>query len=297
MQHRLDVLFIPAHVLPFVLPMSHLPASVVTIHDLGYHYFPAAHPTLQRLYLHWSTRWSARAATSLIAVSQATANDLTHFYGTPAHKIHVIHEAHDLASANPPSSSTPIMRAWQRPYALYVGTIQPRKNLARLIKAYIKLHEAHDLSWDLVIVGGSGWRSAGLEAQVQARGLSDRIHFTGYVADEELPTLYTNARFFCFPSLFEGFGLPVLEAQSYGAPVMTANNSSLPEIAGDAALLVDPTDVDAIADAMLRLSQDEVLRQQLITAGYRNVQRFSWVKAAQETLAVLVAAAQSRTEK
>lgn len=297
MQHRLDVLFIPAHVLPFVLPMSHLPASVVTIHDLGYHYFPAAHPTLQRLYLHWSTRWSARAATSLIAVSQATANDLTHFYGTPAHKIHVIHEAHDLASANPPSSSTPIMRAWQRPYALYVGTIQPRKNLARLIEAYIKLHEAHDLSWDLVIVGGSGWRSAELEAQVQARGLSDRIHFTGYVADEELPTLYTNARFFCFPSLFEGFGLPVLEAQSYGAPVMTANNSSLPEIAGDAALLVDPTDVDAIADAMLRLSQDEVLRQQLITAGYRNVQRFSWVKAAQETLAVLVAAAQSRTEK
>jgi len=169
--------------------------------------------------------------------------------------------------------------------------------LARLIEAHIKLHEAHDLSWDLVIVGGSGWRSAGLEAQVQARGLSDRIHFTGYVADEELPTLYTNARFFCFPSLFEGFGLPVLEAQSYGAPVMTANNSSLPEIAGDAALLVDPTDVDAIADAMLRLSQDEVLRQQLITAGYRNVQRFSWVKAAQETLAVLVAAAQSRTEK
>ena len=292
-QHKPDVLFIPAHVLPFVLPIRRLPASVVTIHDLGYHYFPEAHPALQRFYLQWSTRWNALAATCLIAVSQATAQDLAHFYGTPAQKIHVVHEAPSPVSATPSSSGTPLMQVWQRPYALYVGTIQPRKNLGRLIEAYAKLHERYSLTWDLVIAGGSGWLSAGLAARVKTLGLSERIHFTGYVADEELPSLYANAYFFCFPSLFEGFGLPVLEAQSYGAPVMTANNSSLPEIAGDAAILVDPTDVDAIADAMLRLSQDETLRQQLIAAGYRNVQRFSWAKAAQETLAVLVAAAQS----
>jgi len=292
-QHKPDVLFIPAHVLPFVLPVRRLPTSVVTIHDLGYHYFPDAHPGLQRFYLQWSTRWSALAATSLIAVSRATAQDLAHFYGTPAQKIQVIYEAHTPTLLG---SDSPIMPAWQRPYALYVGTIQPRKNLARMIEAYAKLHESQPLAWDLVIAGGNGWFSAGLEAQVKTLGLAERIHFSGYVADKELPTLYANARFFCFPSLFEGFGLPVLEAQSYGAPVMTANNSSLPEIAGDAALLVDPTDIDAIADAMLRLSQDEALRQHLIAAGYRNVQRFSWAKAAQETLAVLVAAAQ-RTQK
>ncbi len=297
LHHKPDILFIPAHVLPFVLPVQRLPASVVTIHDLGYHYFPAAQPWLQRFYLQWSTRWSALAATSLIAVSQATADDLTHFYATSAQKIHVIHEAHRPVSAIPSRSDVSTILVWQRPYALYVGTIQPRKNLTRLIEAYAKLHEVHGLAWDLVIAGGSGWLSAELDARVKALGLSDRIHFTGYVVDEELPTLYTNARFFCFPSLFEGFGLPVLEAQSYGVPVMTANNSSLPEIAGDGALLVDPTDIDAIADAMLRLSQDEALRQQLIAAGYRNVQRFSWTKAAQETLAVLVAAAQRATEK
>jgi len=114
------------------------------------------------------------------------------------------------------------------------------------------------------------------------------------VADEDLPGLYALARFFCYPSLHEGFGLPVLEAQSYGVPVMTSNNSALPEVAGDAALLVDPTDVDAIADAMLRLSQDEELRQRLIAAGYENVKRFSWDKAARETLAVLEEAAQNK---
>ena len=145
-----------------------------------------------------------------------------------------------------------------------------------------------------MLAGGTGWLSQALDEAVKQRGLADRIQFTGYVADEALPALYRNARFFCFPSLFEGFGLPILEAQSYGVPVMTANNSSLPEIAGDAAILVDPTDVDAIADAMLRLSQDEALRQRLIEAGYQNVKRFSWVKAAQETLAVLKAAARSK---
>ncbi|MDQ3250453.1 MAG: glycosyltransferase, partial [Chloroflexota bacterium] len=140
---RPDVLFIPAHVLPFVLPVSRLPASVVTIHDLGYHYFPAAHTRLQRFYLEASTRWSAAAATSLIAVSGATAQDLTCFYATSAQKIQVVHEAHTKASLQPlPTDRTFAGQAFQRPYALYVGTIQPRKNLARLIEAYTKLHEA-----------------------------------------------------------------------------------------------------------------------------------------------------------
>jgi glycosyltransferase involved in cell wall biosynthesis len=130
---------------------------------------------------------------------------------------------------------------------------------------------------------------------IDALDLPDRIHRLGYVAEDELPPLLYGARLFCFVSLYEGFGLPVLEAQAAGVPVMTANNSSLPEVAGDAAILVDPTDVDAIADAMLRLSSDEALRQRLIAAGHANVARFSWQKAARETLAVLLKAAQAKS--
>jgi len=295
-QRKPDVLFIPAHVLPFVLPISRLPASVVTIHDLGYHYFPAAHTRWQRWYLKLSTRWSASAATELIAVSQATAADLRRFYGVSTQKINVVYEAHTQNSASAPAENLAVLARYhlQRPYALYVGTIQPRKNLARLIQAAAKLYEENSWDCDLVLAGGTGWLSQSLAGLVTELGLTERIHFIGYVPDAELPALYADARFFCFPSLFEGFGLPVLEAQQYGAPVMTANNSSLPEIAGDAALLVDPMDVDALAAAMLRLSQDEALRQRLIEAGYQNVKRFSWAKAARETLAVLEAAARRK---
>ena len=153
---------------------------------------------------------------------------------------------------------------------------------------------APDAGWDLVLAGGAGWLSAEVISQLDAIGLDERIHRLGYVADEDLETLLRHALFFCYVSLYEGFGLPVLEAQARGVPVMTANNSSLPEVAGSAALLVDPLDAGAIADAMLRLSSDETLRQALIAAGHANVARFSWDKAARETLDVLLAAAQER---
>jgi glycosyltransferase involved in cell wall biosynthesis len=290
-----DVLFIPAHVLPFVLPTRRLPPSVVTIHDLGYHYFPHAHPTTQRLYLTWSTRWSATAATQLIAVSQATADDLVRFTGVAPAKIQVIHEAR---SSLPEGDTQTVMDVRERyglrqPYALYVGTLQPRKNLVRLVRAYAQLRQRQVAEWELVLAGGQGWQAEPLAALVQEFALGAVVRFLNYVPDPDLPTLYRGARFFCFPSLFEGFGLPILEAQFYGVPVMSANNSAMPEIAGDAALLVDPTDVDAIAEAMLRLSQDEALRQQLIAAGHENVKRFSWEKAARATLAVLEAAART----
>lgn len=282
-----DVLFIPAHVLPFTLPVHRLPPSVVTIHDLGYHTFPRAHSPFQRVYLPWSTRWSARMASHLIAVSQATATDLQTYYNTAAQKITVIHEATSWPQAAWADALVRARYALPASYALYVGTLQPRKNLVRLIHAYHQLTQQQTLTWDLVVAGAGGWESAKLRQLIADLHLGDRIHCLGYVADEALSALYYGARFFCFPSLVEGFGLPVLEAQLHGVPVMTANNSALPEIAGDAALLVDPTDVDAIANAMLQLSQDEPLRQRLIAAGYENVKRFSWEKAAQETLAVL----------
>lgn len=281
------VLFVPAHVVPFTWPMHQLPPTVVTIHDLGYHVFPEAHTPFQRFYLPWSTRWSAKRARQIIAVSQATAADLQRYYNTPPEKITVIHEATSWPQMTWTDQLVRARYPLPNQYALYVGTLQPRKNLARLIHAYHRLNQRQPLSWDLVLAGAGGWASAALAQVVTDLHLSDRVHFLGYVPDEALSALYYGAQFFCFPSLFEGFGLPVLEAQLHGVPVMTANNSALPEIAGDAALLVDPTDVDAIAAAMLQLSQDEPLRQRLIAAGYENVKRFSWEKAAQETLAVL----------
>ena len=291
--NRPDVLFVPAHVLPFRLPIKRLPPSVVTIHDMGYRYYPTAHTLRQRLYLDWSTRWSATAATQLIAISQATANDLEHFYATPQEKVHVVYEATEKIKTVTPSELALLRSRYhlKRPYALYVGTIQPRKNLQRLIQAYLQLFRHEAPSWDLVLAGKAGWLSQSLYEEAQNAGFADRIHFPGYVPEADLPALLSGARFFCFPSLFEGFGLPILESQSYGVPVMTASNSSLPEIAGDAAILVDPTDVDEIAQAMLQLSQDEDLRARLIAAGRENVKRFSWEKAAKETLAVLKMAA------
>ena len=138
---------------------------------------------------------------------------------------------------------------------------------------------------------GGGWLSDALYARVAALGLGEHVRFLGYVPDVDLLALFDGAFCFCFPSRFEGFGLPILEAQQQGVPVMTANNSAIPEVAGDAAILVDPMDVDAIAEAMLRLSQDERLRAELIAKGHENVKRFSWEKAARETLAVLERAA------
>ena len=299
------VLFVPAHVVPFVLPARRLPPAVVTVHDLGYRAFPQAHPLRGRLYLDWATRWSVHAAARVIAVSAATRRDLAHAYGAPPARVAVVHEA---AAPVPPLTAGEIAAVQARyglarPYALYVGTLQPRKNLVRLLQAYASLHgaplSAADPGFDLVLAGAPGWLSAPIldeAARLERGGLAGRIHLPGYVPDGDRAALLRGARLFCYPSLYEGFGLPILEAQSAGAPVVTARNSSLPEVAGDAALLVDPEDVDALAAAMLRLARDEELRQRLIRAGYENISRFSWEKAARETLAVLEQAAKSRQD-
>ena len=289
-----DVLFVPGHVIPFVWPATKLPPAVVTVHDLGYLDYPDAHTWAQRAYLTWSTRWSTWAATRVIAISRTTATELHARLGVPADKLTVVYEA---AAPLPTPSAVDIQATrarygLARPYALYVGTIQPRKNIARLLAAHAALTRTGDPGFDLALVGAPGWRSDALIAQAAAQ---DRVHLLGYTPDADLPALLAGATCFVFPSLYEGFGLPVLEAQSLGVPVMTSHNSALPEIAGDAALLVDPTDVDAIARAMLQVSADDALRRRLIAAGYANVQRFSWTKAAAETLAVLEAAAAQRT--
>ena len=180
---------------------------------------------------------------------------------------------------------------------LYVGTLQPRKNLARVIEAFARAAAAPAFAGlQLVLAGKKGWLYDDLFAQVERMGLAGRVLFPGYVDDADLPALLSGALAFVFPSLYEGFGIPVLEAGACGVPVITSNTSSLPEVAGDAALLVDPHDVDAIAEAMTRLVTDEALRAELSRRGLANVQRFSWEKCARETLAVLLEAGSSKLE-
>jgi len=281
--HPPDALFVPAHVLPLVHPR----ASLVTVHDLGYLYFPRTHPWPQRLYLDVSTRWNVRAAAHLLADSEATKADIVAHYGTPPDKITVAYPGHDETLA--PVRNLAAIEAVKTHYGivgdyfLYLGTLQPRKNLARIITASAALKP----ETVLVLAGKRGWLYEDLFAQVRRMGLERRVLFPGYVPDENKVALLSGALAFVFPSLYEGFGLPVVEAQACGCPVITSTTSSLPEVAGGTALLVNPGDTDAIAAAMQRIATDPALRESLIERGFANVHRFSWTACAQSVLSIV----------
>lgn len=291
--HEPDVLFIPAH----VLPLFHPRRSMVTVHDLGYLHYPEAHTSRDRRYLDWSTRWNARRATVVLADSEATRSDLIRLYGAAPEKIHVVYLGRDARLTRvidaPRLDGIRARYGLCGRYLLYVGTLQPRKNLERVIQAFERICGLPALAdLQLVLAGKQGWLYETLFRQVVRAGLQGRVIFPGYIADEDLGALLSGAEAFVFPSLYEGFGIPVLEAGGCGVPVITSNTSSLPEVAGDAALLVDPLDVDAIADAMYRLVSDPSLRAELARRGLENVKRFSWEKCARETLAVLESVAE-----
>ncbi len=287
-----DVLFVPAHVLPLVHPR----ASLVTVHDLGYLYFPGAHPWRQRLYLGLSTRWNAHTAAHILADSEATKSDLITHYRAAPDKITVAYPGRDETLA-PVRDPAKIEAAKARcgisgDYFLYVGTLQPRKNLARVISAFaaLKLSQSETV---LVLAGKRGWLYNDLFAQVRRRGLEGRVLFPGYISDEDKAALMSGALAFVFPSLYEGFGLPVIEAQSCGCPVIASTTSSLPEVAGDAALLADPHDVAAIAAAMRRVAADPALREHLVERGFANARRFSWTACAQTVMGAVEQTGQS----
>jgi len=282
-----DLLFVPAHVLPIVHPRR----SVVTVHDLGYLYYPQAHRLLDRIYLDLSTRYNARAAAHLIADSSATQRDLIERYGVEPDKITVVYPGYDDTAFQPVSDEEAIEAVKTRydiagDYILFVGTLQPRKNLIRLTEAFSNLQPPTS-NLQLVIAGKKGWLYEKAFRRVKELGLEGSVLFPGYVAAGDLPALLSGARLFVFPSLYEGFGLPVLEALACGTPVVCSNASSLPEVAGDAALLVDPLDVGGLAAALARVLGDEELRAELIQRGFEQAKGFSWERCARETLNVL----------
>ena len=293
-RHPPDVLFVPAHVLPIMGP----PRTVVTVHDLGYERFPEAHPYRQWFYLRWSTRRHTRKATRLIADSQATKDDLVHFYGADPERIHVVHLATDpdLAPERDPARLNRVRSSYGLPpdaeYVLHIGTLQPRKNLARLIEAFCLIRRRlPDRKLYLVLAGGPGYDSQSLYEEARKSGFQDSIRFTGFARVHDIPALYTGAACYAFPSLSEGFGFPALEAQTCETPLLCARSSSLPEVAGDGALYFDPLDVEDMAGALQRVLTDTALAVDLVDQGRANLGRFSWARTARETLAVLELAA------
>jgi glycosyltransferase involved in cell wall biosynthesis len=286
-----DVFFTPAHVIPVGIRCP----SVATVHDLGYEHFPEAHPRRQLAYLRWSTRHNARVARRVIADSRATADDLTALYGTAPNKIAVVYPGVDpnLRRVSDPAAlaATAAKYAIPQPYLLYLGTLQPRKNLVRLVEAFAG-SGLHKDGCALVLAGRAGWLAEPLLAAVGALppAVRERVYLPGYVDEADKAALLSGATALVFPSLYEGFGFPILEAQACGVPVVCAGTSSLPEVAGDAALRVDPLDVAVMAAALRRVAGEAGLREALIAKGYDNLARFRWEEAAARTLALLEAA-------
>ncbi|MCE2488403.1 MAG: glycosyltransferase family 4 protein [Anaerolineae bacterium] len=281
---RPDVSFVPAHSLPLFMPGR----ALVTVHDLGFHHFPAAHPSRARRYLAWSTRHSARRASVVLADSQATADDLRRFCNVAPEKVRVVYPGVTPLPIGDPAA---LRRKYALPprYYLFLGTLQPRKNLSTIVAAWQRWRASNpDDDAALVLAGGRGW----LFDEREFAGLED-VHLPGYIDDEDRGALYAGARALLFPSLHEGFGFPVLEAMHCGTPVITSKTSSLPELAGDAALLVEPTDARAIARQMTRLQKDRALRRRLVRSGQARAASFTWERAARATLRALQDAAKA----
>lgn len=276
-KENLDVLFIPAHTLPIIRKPDL--KTVITVHDLGSEYLPKTHQLKQRLYLSYMQRYQLKGATKIIAVSNATKEDLVKKIGIKENKIEVVYEGYNRKLFKPTKADALVSSLI--PYFLFVGTVQPRKNLERLIKAFKK----YDGSENLVIVGQRGWLADEIYKLPKQLGIEKRIKFLGRVEDRDLPALYSGAIALTFPSLFEGFGLPILEAQACGCPVLTSSVSSMPEVAGKGAIFVDPYNIDDIVKGMRRIMNNE-LRIKLKKEGLENIKRFSWEKCAAQTLKV-----------
>jgi glycosyltransferase involved in cell wall biosynthesis len=280
--HRPDVLFVPGHVIPLVHPDS----VVVTIHDLGHLHYPEAYPAGTLRYLRWSTEHNIRAASHLLADSEATRGDLEKFFSVPVDRITVVYPGLRRGCTAPRQGSEVLHEyGIDGPYVLYVGTLQPRKNVERLIEAFALAKRKGHIKERLVLAGRIGWLPEGIMRRLQEVG--DTVTLAGYVPDDHLPALYAGATLFVLPSLFEGFGMPVVEAMACGAPVLAADTSSLPEVVGDAGLLFDPLDTEALADAIVWLCEHESVRQELRDKGLKRAAAFTWEEAARKTLEVL----------
>lgn len=261
-------------------------ALVVTIHDISFEHHPEWFPAGLRWFLKASVRRSARAAQEIIAVSEWCRADLIQTYGIEPERVWVTHEA--ASEAFHPNVPRPdaIRKKYNtgEHFILAVGNVQPRKNHLRLLQAFALARARGMSSHKLVLAGQAHWHAD--EVLEYARALGDAVVWTGYVPDADLPMLYNAAEMFCYPSLFEGFGLPVLEAMACGVPVLASNVTAIPEIAGEAAYLTDPYNVEALAQALYVFARDAQTRDTWRERGLARVKQFSWARTADRTVAV-----------
>lgn len=280
-----DILFVPAHTMP-VIRRPNL-KTIVTIHDLGAEFLAEYHQFPQKYYLNWATEYVARHASHIIAVSESTKKDLVKQFKVDPKRITVIYEAVDANKFSPQGikevEQTKKELGITKKYLLFVGTVQPRKNLLRLIEAFSKLENKN---LELVLAGKPGWLFEEIYEAPKKFNVEGRVKFVGYVKDDQLPALYSGAEMFVFPSLFEGFGLPILEAMACGIPVLTSNISSMPEVSGRNAVLVNPNKINEISRGIESLLKDKSLYKKLSDSGRKWASKFTWEETARETIKV-----------
>jgi glycosyltransferase involved in cell wall biosynthesis len=281
----------------FTLPPLARGRGVVTVHDLSFMTVPECADAKLRAYLNQTVPGAVRRAVRILADSENTRCDLVRLLHVPAAKISVVQAGVEprFCPVQDAERLAAVRARYRLPehFILSVGTLEPRKNFNRLIQAYAALRREAAPSGDvpgLVIAGGPGWLYEDIDAEAQRSGVADSVYFTGFVDDVDLPALYSLADLFVFPSLYEGFGIPPLEAMACGVPVVCADNSSLPEAVGDAALLVDAHDTAAMASAMACVLGDDALRTRLIARGHAQAARFTWHAAARQLLSAYGAA-------
>ena len=285
-KYKVDVFLSPTSYL--VVLFSPVP-TVMIVSDLAVFIEKHAHPTLKVKVIEKTTfKLAARKARSITAVSEYTKYTITKYFGISPSKITVTPLA-VMTKKTLVTGQKIVAERYKLParFILFVGTLEPRKNIENVIEAYAHLPSALRSVVPLVLVGQRGWNTQGIDEKIKKYHLENTIREIGFVSDGDLPAFYECATVFCYPSWFEGFGLPVLEAMSYGLPTITSNVTSLPEVAGDGALCVDPAKPRAIGDALNRLLTDAKLRDTLRTKGKARVKQFSWEVTARQTLSVL----------
>jgi len=275
-----DILFVPAHTLPLIYPKK----TVVTLHDLGFKHFPELYTPTDILYHNWAMNHSIKHSSHIIAISEFTKKDILANYTIDPAKISVIYEGYNEEEFKPVKSKKPGL-----PYILFIGRLEEKKNIVGMIRAYWILRQEKNIRHQFILAGNPGFGSEKIKAEIEKlpKEVKNDIILPGYVSQERYIELLKNADILFFCSFFEGFGLPLLEAMACGVPVVASNRTSIPEVTGKAALLVDPKKPFEMAVALSKIINDTATRNALISKGLTRATLFSWKKTAEKTLALL----------
>ena len=273
-----DALFVPASALPIIHPSN----SVVTVHDLAWKFYPKTFTTFTKWFLNWSTGFSARGARKVIAVSKSTKKDLVSFYNIPEKKVSVVYHGYDKEAFGELKTNLKLPNK----YVLFLSTLQPRKNLEGLIDAFRLLKKSNpDLPHKLVVVGGLGWKFESILKKIEEN--KDIVEYLNYISDNDRRYVLQHAEVLVQPAFYEGFGIQALDALAVGVPLACSNVSSLPEVAGEAAVYFDPHNILDIKNAISSILYDQSLKDSLKQKGQLRLKEFSWEKCAEQTLRVL----------